>query len=134
MALSKDSILKHAGTINRKEVHIPAWADESGDDVVIVRGMTIREWELHQASLAREANDKAPKGQANARQIARCVIDEEGRRLFSDNDVNSIAELSLGDVLKLQEAISEASGLGDEAEADARGESEPTPPDNSSSE
>jgi hypothetical protein len=127
LALSKDSILKHAGTINRKEVHVPAWADETGDDVVLVRGMTIREWELHQAMLAREANDKLPKGQANARQIARCVIDENGAPLFNDGDVSLISNLSLGDVLKLQEAISEASGLGDEAEADARGEAETTP-------
>jgi hypothetical protein len=137
MALSKDSILKHAGTINRKEVHIPAWADESGDDVVIVRGLTIREWEIHQARLGREAaaaGDKDPKGDANARLIARCVIDENGARVFGDDDINAISNLGLGDVLKLQEAINEASGLGDDAEADARGESEPTPNFNSSTE
>lgn len=124
MALSKESILKHAGTLDRREVHVPAWADESGDDVVLVRGMTIREWEIHQARLARESDDKAPKGQANARLLRACVIDETGRPLFSDDDLNPLANLSLGDVLKLQEAITDASGLGEAAEAEAVGESE----------
>lgn len=133
MALSKDSILKHAGSLTTRQVHIPAWVDDTGDDVVIVRGMTIREWEIHQARLAREGDDKSPKGQANARLIVSCVVDEAGRRVFNDEDLGQISNLGLGDVLKLQEAITEASGLGDDAEAEARGESETAQTDSSGS-
>lgn len=132
MALSKDAILKHAGTRKTETVHVPAWRDESGDDTVLVHGLTVREWELHQAQLARDAGEKTPKGHANARLIARCVVDDTGRRVFTDDDVNLISNLSLGEILKLQEAINQASGLGDDAEADARGESEPTQDSSSS--
>jgi hypothetical protein len=110
MALSKGSILKHAGSFKAREVHVPAWADESGDDVVLVRGMTVREFELNQGS--------ADDGKASARVIARCVIDESGGRVFdsTDADVNLIAELPLAQVMLLNQAIAQASGLGDDAD------------------
>lgn len=123
MALSRDSILKHAGSIDTREVHVPKWADENGDDVVIVRGMTIREFELHQARLTRAGDDENKLGKANAQLIARCVVGDDGRRVFSDADVNQIAELGLGDVLRLSSAIQDLSGLNDDAEDEARGES-----------
>jgi hypothetical protein len=135
MALSKGSILKHAGSFKAREVHVPAWADESGDDVVLVRGMTVREFELNQGS--------ADDGKASARVIARCVIDESGGRVFdsTDADVNLIAELPLAQVMLLNQAIAQASGLGDDepakavdaAVADAEGNSDATPDGDTSS-
>lgn len=130
MALSKDSILKHAGSFTSKEVHVPALADENGDDVVLVRGMTIREFELNQA--------RAEDGKATASVISRCVVDETGGRVFSDADVDRIAELQMDIVQPLSQAIAEMSGLGadgDSAKAvkDAEGNSEPTGGDGTSS-
>lgn len=123
MALSAEKILKHAGNPNTREVHIPEWADESGDDTVIVRGLTIREWEIHQGRLAKAAADDK-QGYANAQLIARCVVDDQGNRVFTDAHARQIADLGLGAVAKLKDAIDDASGLSDESEDEARGESD----------
>lgn len=129
MALSKQSILKHAGVFKTREVHVPAWADESGDDVVLVRGMTIREYEINATS--------APEGLATATVIARCVLDESGARVFDPKNVselNQIAELPLAQIRLLDRAITEESGMADgpdKAVADAAGNSVPTPSDDS---
>ena len=128
MALSKDKILKHAGTYKTQTVHVPAWVDEAGDDTVLVRGMTNREFELNMKG--------SDDGKATARVIARCVVDESGLKVFSDKDVDQIAELQNADLQPLSEAIAELSGLItgkkpdeqiDAAVADAEGNSEPTP-------
>jgi len=135
LALSRDKILKHAGMLGKAQVHVPKWADETGDDVVVVRGVTIREWEIHQSMQVRASEDESKMGFANARLVARCVVDDTGRRVFSDDDVKQIAELGVGEVDKITDEILRVSGLaGEAAESEALGESETTPPDKSSSE
>ena len=129
MALSRDQILKHAGTPDVGEVHVPKWSD-GGDDLVKVRGITLREWELHQARVAREDG----KGLANAALISRCVVDDNGGRVFRDGDVDQIAELGVGEMTKLVERILELSGLTDASEEAVRGESDSAPSSSSSSE
>lgn len=130
MALSREKIISHAGSFKSREVHVPAWADENGDDVVLVRGMTLREFEINQG--------RADNGMANASVIARCVLDANGDRVFTDGDVSIIAELPMAEAQALSEAIAEESGLGGDkpeakAIADAEGNSETTPGDSSSS-
>lgn len=128
MALSKQAILKHAGVFKAREVHVPAWADENGDDVVLVRGMTIREFEINQ--------ERAGKGEATASVIARCLMDDTGGRLFDDSDVSVIAELPLVAIQDISRAITEESGLvdgPDKAIADAEGKSPATSGSDSSS-
>lgn len=123
MALSKQSIRKHAGMFTPREVHVPAWADESGDDVVLVRGMTIAEYELS------VANDS--EGESTASVIAKCVLAPDGTRLFDDADVQWISQLPLAQIRLLDKAIIEESGLSDgdpakavdRAVADAEGNS-----------
>lgn len=127
MSLSKQSILKHAGSFKTTEVHVPAWADENGDDVVLVRGMTLREFDIN---MARNGDD----GLATASVVARCVVDESGGRVFQDADTNYIAELPIADLQAVTRAIMSASGMGasdnpdvPQAVADAEGNSEAIP-------
>lgn len=132
MALGKGSILKHVGVFTAREVHVPAWADENGDDVVLVRGMTIREFEINQS--------RADDGLASASVMSRCIVDENGGRIFEDADTERLAELPLESVKLITQAITEASGLGDNAPAavqaavvDAEKNSPPITGDDSSS-
>jgi hypothetical protein len=104
MALSADKILGHAGVFSRVEVHVPAWADETGDDVVLVRGMTIREYEIVQA--------KAPEGMSTASVMAKCIVDESGSPIFTTANVAALAELPTAQVLLINKAITDQSGLG----------------------
>jgi hypothetical protein len=124
VALSADKILAHAGNFKTREVHVPAWVDESGDDVVLVRGITIREWEIHQGRMQRNASDDKPTGDANAALIAAAAVDANGGKLFNAGHIAQIKELGSGDVIALSNAIMELSGLtGDDdeqAEADKK--------------
>lgn len=128
MALSKSKILRHAGSVKTKEIHVKAWADEDGDDVVLVRGMTLREFEINQAS--------SDDGKSSAKLIARCVVDESGLRVFSDADVDLVAELPVAEAAEITNAIFKQSGLiaddngeksAEKAVSDAEGNSEATP-------
>jgi hypothetical protein len=123
MALSKESILKHSGMLTTGEVHVPAWADDTGDDVVLVRGMTIREFELNQA--------RAVDGTSTASLLARCIVDSTGGRVFADDDIPRIAELGFGEINRIADEIAELSGLGEDAKKAAEGKSE-APPSGSS--
>lgn len=130
MALNADAILKHTGALETKPVHVPAWRDDTGDDTVIVRGMTVREFEVNQATLG------SKEGTATAALVARCVVDENGRRVFTDDQVNQIAELGFRQINKIGQAISELSGLNDDDEPDvaaAGKDSEPASGDKTSS-
>lgn len=125
MALSRDSILKHAGTFTTKEVHVPAWAGDDGDDTVWVRGMTMREFEINQA--------RSETGEATAALVVRCVLDENGTRIFRDEDVKQVAELGFAEVNRIGDAISEQSGLTDKAQEVVEGNSEAAQSGSSSS-
>ena len=121
MALTRDKILKHAGVHDRREVHIPAWADEDGDDVVLVRGLTSHEWDSHQSAVG-----EAKPGQSNvsAELLVKCILAPNGMRLFKDSDAGIVGELSVGDVTKLGAAVLELSGLTEESEKAIEGNSE----------
>lgn len=107
MALSRSAILRHSGNYTTREVHVPEWLD-GDDDVVLVRGMTIREFEINQASLGKG------EGKATAALVARCALDADGIRLFEDKDVDQIANLGLKQVKELSQVIGELSGLEDD--------------------
>jgi len=108
MALSKDKIVKHAGKHAIREVHVPEWVDEDGDDVVIVRGMSIGEFELNQA--------RAADGKATAMVLARCIVDGDGNRIFSDSDAGVIAKLPMAGIQRLSQAVASLS-FPDDAES-----------------
>ena len=40
------------------------------------------------------------------------VIDEEGKRVFADSDMNNLMEMSINDLNKISEAVLKVSGLG----------------------
>lgn len=105
MTLSREKILKHAGVFKTRVVHVPGWADESGEDSVLVRGMTVREFEVNQASSGKD------EGHATAALIARCVVDENGGRVFEDKDIPQIAELGLAQIGEIAKAITDESGI-----------------------
>lgn len=134
MALNRSDVAKHAGVFKAREVHIPAWRNDAGDDVVLVRGMTLREFEINQS--------RADEGTASASVLVRCIIDESGGRLFTDEDKNVIAELPLAQVRLLNEAVAKESGLDPDedpnvaikvAVEESGKDSETTPTDGSSS-
>lgn len=135
MALDRDRILSFAGVFTPREVHVPAWADESGDDLVFVRSMTLAELNINSARAARNqvSADEKPDDKSLAAVIARCVIDQSGRRVFTDADTPAIGQLPAPQAMKLYEAITEESGETEESEKAIEGNSDAAPSGDSSS-
>jgi hypothetical protein len=130
MALSKQKILAHAGVFKTKEVHVPAWADESGDDVVIVRGLTGHEWDSYQSGLSEE---QAGNSNASAELIVKCIVDADGGRVFDQSDAGLVGELPIAELTKLGDAILNLSGLTEASRKAAEGNSAAAKSGNSAS-
>ncbi|MET9086168.1 phage tail assembly chaperone [Streptomyces sp. NPDC004237] len=134
MALNRDSILK-ASDIKTETVPVPEW-----DGDVILRGLTGEELDAYQAS-RRQVRNAGTKQQelvliqdnARASLLVKCIIDESGERVFTDQDAGLLG-MKNGKVLdKLFDVASALSGLSDDEQEEMEGNSETPTPDGVSS-
>lgn len=90
MFLSRDKILA-AQDLQTQEVPVPEWGG-----VVLVRGMTGAERDSFEASIMDMTGKERSINFQNmrAKLIAKCVIDEDGNRLFADADVEMLSDKS----------------------------------------
>lgn len=102
MTLDRKAFLARRADIPRKAVEIPEWGE-----TVYVRGMTAgeRDW------FDRAARAEGGAGSLRAGLVCRCVVDENGERLFEPSDEAAIAELPAQVVEKLALEILRLSGL-----------------------
>lgn len=112
--LSRDSILK-AHDRSTEEVRVPEWADsETGADTVLVRALTGRERDQFEAdSLVRvQGQMEVDPRNARARLVALCVVGEDGKPLFTRDDVAALGEKSAAALDRIFAVASRLSGLG----------------------
>lgn len=135
MALNRESILQ-ASDIKTETVPVPEWG---GD--VILRGLTGEELDAYQAS-RRQVRNAGTKQQelviiqdnARANLLVKCIVDEAGQRVFTDQDAGLLG-MKNGKVLdRLFDVAAALSGLSEDEEEEMEGNSEtPSPDDDSSS-
>lgn len=116
MILSRDDILK-ADDGRTEEVEIPEWGG-----TVLVRGMTGAERDRFEMSvLERGHGGRMVPNPANmrAKVIARCVVDGDGNRLFTDADIAALGEKNGAALDRVFSVASRLSGLGSDEEAEA---------------
>jgi hypothetical protein len=111
--LSKDDLLK-AEDLAAEEVDlsgIPGY-----DGTVLVRGMTGRERDEFEASIMVRHGGKMVPDFANTRAkiVAKCVVDDDGTRLFSDYDAIALGEKSGAVIDRIYAVAARLSGLRDE--------------------
>jgi len=113
--LSKDAIFA-ARHLPAEEVHVPEWADENGDDVVYVRGMTGAERDLFEMSLTVERNGEQVQDAANAtaKALVKCIVDADGNRIFDDRDANELGSQPAAALMRAWRVARRLSGLGPE--------------------
>jgi hypothetical protein len=113
--LSKDAILA-APRLPVEEVHVPEWADENGDDVVFVRGMTGAERDQFEMSLTVERNGEQVQDAANAtaKALVKCIVDADGNRVFGDRDANELGAQPAAALMRVWRVARRLSGLGPE--------------------
>lgn len=113
MLLTKDQILNASDRVF-EFVDVPEWGkDENGKPAQVRLGaMTSAEADAFEAGLA-SAKEKGEKALANfrARYVARCIVDEDGKPLFTGSDVAALGNKSAAVVRRLFDKAREINGM-----------------------
>jgi len=108
--LTREQILQ-AQDYTVEEVEVPEWGG-----AVLVRSLTGRERDQFEGESVQQRGKNIRFNWTNvrARLVALSVVDEEGKRLFSDSDVKALGEKSAGALQRVFEVTQRLSGLSDE--------------------
>ena len=108
--LSKEAILA-ADDTRTEEVEDPEWGGS-----VLVRGMTGRERDEFESSMLIQAAGQTARDLRNTRAklVAKCAVDDDGARLFTDGDVTALGEKSAAALVRVFEVAARLSGLDEE--------------------
>lgn len=125
MTLSRDGILA-AADIETEKVPVPEWGDD-----VIIRGLTGEERDAYESSRRQIRNFGTPQQEMilvnenmRANLLVRCIVDENGERVFTDRDAGLLG-MKNGKVLdRLFDVAARLSGLNDEEAEAIEGNSE----------
>ena len=110
MILTRDEILK-AQDIDYEVVEVPEWGGE-----VRVRAMTAAERDAFEASILRQTKSGVQVEMVNlrARLCAMTIVDEDGKRIFSDSDVAELGKKSAAALQKVFDVAMRLSKFGNE--------------------
>ncbi len=108
--LTRDAILQ-AQDLPTEQVHIPEWG---GD--VLVRALTGAERDKFEQSIVeqRGKNTRMNLQNIRAKLVALTVVDEQGNRIFKDEDVKWLGNKSAAALDRIFEVAQRLSGLRDE--------------------
>ena len=126
MALSRDGILG-AVDLQTEKVFVPEWGDD-----VIIRGLTGEELDAFQGSIRQFRPSFDGKGMEQvlvqdnmrAKLLVKCLVDEAGERLFSDQDASALGAKNGAVIDRLYDVASRLSGLSEEEKKELEGNSE----------
>lgn len=113
MLLTREAILAAGATLPRETVAVPEW----GGEVIVttMTGAARDEWEQSIVTNGRKVEN------VRAKLVAATVIDEEGRRLFSADDVQALGRLSSAALDRVCKAAQRLNGLTAEELESAKG-------------
>jgi len=117
MLLSKDAILA-ANDLQYEDVHVPEWGG-----TVRVRALTGAERDAFEAKMAEARQKGMALGAAlhnfRAKLVVRCIVDEQGKRLFSDDDAKALGTKSGAVLDRLFDVARRLSGMNEDAVEEA---------------
>ena len=109
MFLTKEQIFA-AMDLKRETVEIPEWSVDGVPGQVIVQELTARERENFENSIEKEDGTK-DYSDFHARAVAMTCVTETGEKLFSDADVEMLAQKSLAVLLRIADVAARISKL-----------------------
>jgi hypothetical protein len=127
--LTRDAILG-AEDLGTEIVDVAEWGGS-----VTVRGMTGKERDAFEASILERRGKRMVPNTANVRAklVARCCLDENGDRLFTDSDAEALGAKSGAAIDRVYEVAARLSGMTDEdIDELVEGFGDPTSADSSS--
>jgi len=92
-----------------EEVAVPEW-----DGTVLVRGLTGAERDALESNIVqanRDGSTTVDTRNLRARLVALCVVDEDGERIFSDEDVDALGRKSAAALDRVFSVAQRLSGL-----------------------
>jgi len=127
--LTKEQV-SAAQDLTTEEVEVPQWGGS-----VLVRGLTARGRGQFMAMLVdqRKGGNRTRLEDLQVRLCAMSIVDEQGRRMFSDSEPSLLARKSARALQPIFEVAQRLSGLSDEQVEELSGNSEETPSDDSPS-
>ncbi len=110
MALNKKAILE-ANDIPIQELQVPEWGGS-----VFVKGMTGFERDRFESSIVEMRGKKQNVNMENIRAKLACytICDEDGKRLFNDTDISTLAKKSASALQRVFELAQKLSGIADD--------------------
>lgn len=107
--LTREAILD-AQDLPTETVEVPEWGG-----AVLVRGLTGRERDAFEASMIEQKGRKTTFTMSNfrAKLAARTIIDENGKRMFSDKDMDALGGKSAVALQRVFNVAQQLSGLSD---------------------
>jgi hypothetical protein len=127
--LSRDLILD-ANDLGFEDLEVPEWGG-----TVRVRALTGAERDAYEASMSQQRGKNYVRNLANirAKLVVRSVVDENGDRLFTDQDANALGTKSAAALDRIFEVAAKLSRLSEEDVEELAGKSDSDPNDDSSS-
>ncbi len=127
--LSKQEILD-ADDLETREVDVPEWGGS-----VLVKALSGKDRDAYEASLTMKKGKNYERNLHNVRAklVARCVIYEDGSRMFTDAEVNALGAKSAAALDRVFEVCAEMSRLSEEDVEELAGKSDSDPSDGSTS-
>ncbi|MFC8171211.1 hypothetical protein [Streptomyces sp. NPDC057325] len=127
MALLTAEQIGAADDRRHEDVPVPEWGGE-----VRIQSMSGTDRNSHQAETVILGPNGRPKGvelrEQYARLLARCIVDEQGRRLFvTDKQIKALGQKDASVLERLAKIAKRVNGLGEEAMEAAAGKSEAPP-------
>lgn len=123
---SKGGLFNDRQDIQFADVPCPEWGDAGEPLVVRVRGLTAKEVDRYQSSLVsldKKGRPQPNAGNARARLAVLGIVDDQGRRIFTDDDAGQIGDKNSAALTRVCEKIHELSGMGGDALEEAKGNS-----------
>jgi hypothetical protein len=119
MALTKDQILS-VDDLGLLRLHVPEW---NGD--VFIRVMTVGERDAYENEWQRKKETGVDDFRTKF--LVRCLVDENGNRLFDNGDVAKLAQKSARVMNRIWMAAMEHNNLSDQSIEELAKNSEPGP-------
>jgi hypothetical protein len=121
--LTRDEILKVVD-VEIEVVEVPEWGGE-----VCVKGMTGAERDKFESSIVQQKGKEQTLNMANirAKLASMTICDAEGKRLFSEADVQALSQKSASALQRVFGVAQRLSGIGDEDVKEMAGELQANP-------
>lgn len=116
MALSRDEILA-MDDIKTVPVTVPEWNNE----VVLIRGLTGAQRDEFEATNRRNGDQNL--NNIRARFLVRCIVTENGTRIFADQDAAALGKKSSAAIDRLWDVATDLNGSSEKATEEMEGNS-----------